>query len=125
MENILKTKNGLDENEELIIFKIDNYIPGLNIPIVEYVIFNENGKIQLNLSYCDETPIQYYIPVSINDNELYKYDSKSDFYNDGCDQYTSEYGTYMTLYDRKNEYNNNNLSLCEINCEYKGYNKET
>ena len=27
----------------------------------------------------------------------------------------------MTLYDRKNDYNLNNLSLCEVNCEFKGY----
>ena len=31
----------------------------------------------------------------------------------------------MTLYDRKNEYNKNNLSLCEVNCEFKDYNSKT
>ena len=124
-EKILKLGNGLDINEELIILKIDNYLPGFNIPIIEYVIFNKNGKIKLNLSYCDEVPIQYYIPVSINSSDIYKYDSKSDFYNDGCYPYTSQYKTDITLYDRKNEYNKNNLSLCEKNCELKGYNSET
>ena len=29
----------------------------------------------------------------------------------------------MTLYDRKNNFNNKFLSLCEKNCTYKGYNK--
>ena len=124
-EKVLKKANGIDETEELIIFKINNYIPGFNIPIIEYVIFNENGRKKLNLSYCDETPIQYYIPVSINESELYKYDATSIFYTEGCFQYTSEYGTDMTLYDRKNEYNNNNFSLCEVNCEFKGYNSTT
>ena len=28
----------------------------------------------------------------------------------------------MTLYDRKNEFNNNNMSLCESNCIFIGYN---
>ena len=124
-ENILKKENGLDEDEELIILKIDNYIEGLNIPIIEYVIFNKNGKKLLDLNYCEKTPISYYIPVLINQSDFYKYDSSGDFYNDGCNQYTSEYGTDMTLYDRKNEFNNNNYSLCETNCVYKSYNSES
>ena len=126
-ENILKKANGIDENEELIIFKIDNFFQGFNIPIIEYVLFNQNGNLKLNLSYCDETRVKYYIPLSlsINQNELYKYNSSSQFYNDGCYQYTSEYGTDMTLYDRKNDYNEKNLSLCEVNCLFKGYNSKT
>ena len=55
----------------------------------------------------------------INESELYKYDSSGGFYTDGCDQYTTEYGTDMTLYDRKNEYK------CEKNCEFNGYNSES
>ena len=31
----------------------------------------------------------------------------------------------MTIYDRKNDYNENHLSLCEANCTYKGYNSST
>ena len=34
-ENVLKNANGIDANEELLIFKIDNYFSGFNIPIVE------------------------------------------------------------------------------------------
>ena len=124
-ENILKEAHGIDQNEEIIIFKIDNNISGINIPIVEYTLFSKDGKNKLNLDYCDETPIQYYIPVKINESDLYKYDSSSDFYNDICYTYSSEDGTDMTLYDRKNEYNNNNLSLCENNCKFKGYNSQT
>ena len=119
-ENVLKNTNGIDANEELLIFKIDNYFSGFNIPIVEYVIFSENGKIKLNLDACNEIPIQYYLPVSISESELYKYNTSNDFYTDGCNQYKSEYGTDVTLYDRKNEFNKNNLSLCEVNCEFKG-----
>ena len=124
-ENVLKKENGLDENEELILLKIDNYIPGLKIPIIEYVIFDQKGNFQLNLSYCDNIPILFYTPVSINKNELYKYDSSSIYYKEECNQYTSEYGTDITLYDRKNDYNQNNLSLCEVNCQFKGYNTIT
>ena len=31
----------------------------------------------------------------------------------------------MTLFDRKNEYNNKNLSLCEYNCTFKNYDFNT
>ena len=31
----------------------------------------------------------------------------------------------MTIYDRKNNFNEKFLSLCEVNCEYKGYNDTT
>ena len=31
----------------------------------------------------------------------------------------------MTLYERKIQYNVNNMSLCENNCIYKGYNLTT
>ena len=77
------------------------------------------------MDFCKNDTIKYFIPVSINENESFKYDPKSNFYNNRCDKYTTENDTDMTLYDRKNEYNINNLSLCEFNCTFKGYNKNT
>ena len=64
------------------------------------------------------------IPVSINENELYKYDPNSQFYKDNCFPYTTEDGTDILLTDRKQEFANNNLSLCENNCNYTGYNED-
>ena len=52
----------------------------------------------------------------------YKYDPSSQFYNDKCNKYTKDGNVDITLFDRKNEYNNNNMSLCESSCTYKGYN---
>ena len=121
-ENILK--NDSDNNEILYTFRIDHKMEGYNIPIIEYVIFNENGTI-LNLDKCNNIYSQYFIPVSINEDNLFKYNTSSDYYNDECSQYKSENGTDMTIYDRKNDYNKNNLSLCEANCTFKGYNSST
>ena len=78
--------------------------------------------MNLNLSICNNMTIQYDIPLSINENEISKYDPSSDFYNDQCNKYSTNENIDMTLYDRKNEFNNNNLSLCESNCIFKGYN---
>ena len=36
----------------------------------------------------------------------------------------TENGTDITLTDRKNEYNENNMALCEVNCKYDGYNSK-
>ena len=103
----------------MIIYKIESKIKGFNIPIIEYVLFNKNGSVKLNLSLCDKMKVEYNIPVSINETELYKYDPSSDFYNNECNKYPSNSNIDLTLYDRKNEFNNNNLSLCESNCQFK------
>ena len=60
-----------------------------------------------------------------NDQELFKHDPSSDYYNDECSKYKTENGIDMTIYDRKNDYNINNLSLCEANCTFIGYNSST
>ena len=120
-EDLLRSKYNIHEYEEFIIFKIENMFEGFNIPIIEYEIYLRNGT-KANLDVCKENTISYYIPVAINESELFKYVPESDFYNDKCDKYTSDNNTDMTLYDRKNEYNVKNLSLCEINCTFIGYN---
>ena len=45
----------------------------------------------------------------------------SDYYQDKCTIYTSEYNTDLTSYDRKIIYNEKFLALCEKDCTYKGY----
>ena len=124
-EKILKKKYGLKDNETLIILKIDYKIPGLLIPIIGYEVFDSVNKSKLNLSYCEQSSINYNIPVSIDEDSLFKYDTNSDYYNDECNTYTTENGTDILLNDRKEEFSKNNMSLCENICEYNGYDLET
>ena len=125
--NILKQEYDIDEKEELIILKIEYYhnqdssIP----PVIEYDIFSPDGKIKLNLDYCSNMLISYFIPASIEEKDLFKYNITSDYYNDICFPYTTENGTDITLYDRKNEYINGDYILCEYNCTFKGYDNKT
>jgi len=123
-EELIRSTYNIND-EELIIYKIEYKVDVYNIPIIEYVLFNQNGSKLLNLSICDNLKVEYNIPVSINEKEVYKHDPSSDFYNDECTKYTAEGNVDMTLYDRKNEFNNQNLSLCESKCEFKGYNSST
>ena len=123
-EKILKTENGIDLKEELIIFKIEYLIHEFSIPIIDYKIFDKKGK-QLNLDCCSNVSIEFQIPVEINENEIYKYDPNSFYYNDKCYPVKTNNGTDLTIFDRKNEYNNNYMSLCQTDCNFKRYDKET
>ena len=123
-ENKLKRKYNIDTNESLIIFKIDDFINEIKIPIVEYEIYHPVTKEVLDLKICKDSPIDISYPVSINEDEIFKYDPNSNYYNDKCFPYTTENGTDITLNDRKHEYNDKNLSLCENNCAFIEYDKE-
>ena len=122
-ENKLKEMNILDKNDTLLIFKIDYFIR--KIPLVKYEIFHPITKNLLNLDLCSSIKVNISYRASIDEDNIFKYDPLNEFYNDICCSYTSESGTDMTLYDRKNEFNNNNLSLCSKDCEFKEYNSST
>ena len=116
-ENILKDTYNINNNETLIIFKMDYFIEGFLIPITEYVIFHPQTKQRLDLDYCNDISINIYIPVSIDEEYLYKYNPESEYYKE-CENDN-------LLIKRINEFNNNNLSLYEKNCLFKEYNKDT
>ena len=124
-EDRLKTIYGIDKNLSLIILKIDYFMTGLLIPVIGYEIYHPINKSQLDLKYCEDILVKINIPVSINEDSLYKYDPNSEYYNDECYSYTTENGTDIILNDRQNEFINNNLSLCEENCSYNGYFTDT
>ena len=123
-EKILKDKYNISKNETLIIFKIDYFINGLLIPIIGYEIYHPIYKYKLNLTYCEDSSINYNIPVNINEDEIYKYNPNSEYYNDECNTYTTENGTDILLNDRKDEFADKNMSLCENLCDYKGYDQK-
>ena len=120
-ENILKDKYDIDRNKSLLIFKIDYYMPGLSIPVIGYEVYHPDSKLKLDLSHCKDSLIDFDIPVSIDESNLFKYDPNSEYYVDECYTYTTENGTDILLNDRKEEFVDNNLSLCENKCEYIGY----
>ena len=124
-ENILKGHYGIDPNKSLIIFKIDYYMEGLSIPLIGYEVFHPDTKVQLELSHCKSSLIGFDIPVSINEKELFKHDPNSEYYTNECFPYTSENGTDILLNDRKEEFIERNLSLCENKCTYNGYNENS
>ena len=123
-ENKLREFYNISEDEPLLIFKIDVYEEGLLVPIIEYEVYRFKTKNKLDLSVCNNIKIDILVPVSIEEKDNYKYNLSSEYYNDICYTYTTENGTDMTIKDRKNEFNNNNMSLCESKCEYDGYDSD-
>ena len=87
---------------------------------VYYPLFGDN-LIKLNLTVCKDSKIEISIPVELTD-DIDKINPASEYYNDICYTYTSEDGTDISLLDRKNNFVNNNLTLCEEDCKFNGYN---
>ena len=123
-EKELRKHYKINDSIPLLIFKIDIYEEGFSIPTVQYEVYNSKTKEQLNLTFCDNTKIKIFYPASIN-GDIKKYNLSDDFYNNICSIYTTENGTDITLSDRQKEFNKNNMSLCETNCEYNGYDNDT
>ena len=125
-EDVLKSKyNLINKNLPLLIFKIDYFQPGSLIPIIGYEVYHPITKEKLDLTLCKDALINYNIPVSIDENNLIKYDPESQYYKDECYPSTTDNGTDILINDRQNEYNDNNMSICENNCTIKEYNNET
>ena len=118
-EKQLRKNNNLDNNT-LLMLKLDIFEKGLLIPIIEYEVYNSKTKEQIELNACKNIKINLSIPVTIDENNIFQYNSSHEYYNDICYPY-SKNNADIILKDRRDEYINNNLSLCEKDCEYNNY----
>ena len=124
-ENVLKNYYNISSNLSLLIFKIEKKNEGLLHPNIQYEVYHPITKEKLDLTICNKIKIIINYEVNINENELFKYDPNDDYYNDVCYKYSKDGGIDITLNDRKSEYLNNNMSLCENNCNFVTYNNLT
>ena len=123
----LKKSYNISYNESLYLIKIEIKIEGMKIPIIEYELYyplyNEQ-LITLNLTICKNEEIDILIPIKINDT-LDKHDPYSEYYNNFCSKSTTKSGSDIILKDRRNEFIDNNMTLCEENCRLISYNYTT
>ena len=124
-EKILKKEYNISENESLILLKQEFYENNYLTPNIVYKIFHPITHEVLNLDYCKNTTISLEIPAKLDENNLNIYNLSSEYYTDRCYPADSDKNTDITLDDRVKNFVNNKLSVCEINCEYQGYNKDT
>ena len=107
--------------------KIDVIEEGMKIPKIQYEVYtkyNRTNLLKLNLSYCNNTQIDISRPTKFTES-LDKLNISSDYYNDICYTATSDSGTDITLSDRKDEFINNNKTICQEKCIFAEYNDIT
>ena len=124
-ENILKNEYKISDNEFLIIFSIEMIEKDLLYHPIEYEVYSLSQNKALNLDYCNDVKIEIISPFKIDKNNLFKYNTSNEYYSDICYAYETEEGTDISLEDRRNEFIDNNMSLCEENCELNSYNNKT
>ena len=105
------------------IFQIENKLERYKIPIIEYKIFSEDQII--DSTECNNISVNHYLfiddyNIDINEYNIYLYNESSEYYKDECENYISENGTDMSLYTRRNNFNEK-YYLCESNCLFKGF----
>ena len=81
-----------------------------------------NNLVKLNLTSCKNSKISIFIPIKINE-PLDKLNSSSGYYNDICYTTTSDYGTDITLNDRKKDFIDQDRAICQEECQFSKYNE--
>ena len=139
-EKILKKKYGLSDEEELMIIKgdlLENLTDYLGTK-VEYVLFSVSLGAFLPMTDCDEQEATVSVTNPFNTQNLIMqfqskidavvsngydvFDSSSPFYNDICTPFTNENGNDVLLDERRSDYFNENINLCESGCTFESYN---
>ena len=123
-ENILKNEYNISINDSLYILQYIFEEEGMKIPKVEYEVYfplyENNTLAKLNLTLCKGMKIHITIPVKIY-VKIDRHNPKSNYYNNICYKTTSKSGTDISLKDRRNEFVENNMTLCEEKCELIDY----
>ena len=100
----------------------------MNVPITAYEVYyqKDGGKLEnMDLGICKDIKINKSVSINITGENIDKYNSSSGYYNDICYTCTSDNGTDITLSDRRDEYINNRLAICEDNCDFIAYDIST
>ena len=102
-EILLRKEYNISDNESLYIVKIDVIQKDMKIPKIGYNVYSKlfgEYLIKLNLIVCESNKIDILFPVEISES-LDKLNSSSEYYNDICYATTSNFGTDISLNDRK------------------------
>ena len=123
-ENLLREHYNISHEQLLYMKKIDLIQEGMRIPKIEYDIYCKLNGInmeKLNLSVCEKTKVVLFLPVDIKEN-LDELNSSSGYFNDICYTSSSDYGTDITLTDRKKEFIEKIKTVCQEECTFSEYN---
>ena len=135
-EDILRDAYNIDKNLSLLMVKMERLSNKSSDRNLQFEIYNPIDKTKLNLSVCDNVPVNVYVPLVISENlqGLYSelkdlgynlFDANSDFYQDICTPYKTSNGTDVLLSDRLEYFFNNGETQCQPNCEFSTYSVES
>ena len=135
-ESILKRVYNINENDSLIFVKSEEKSGIASQKNIKYEILEPYNKTKLNLSVCEESPINLIIPMDISEEtkQLYEqmkesgynmFDINDAFYQDICTPFDSENGTDILLSDRINYIYDNENTQCQPNCQFSYYSVES
>ena len=108
----------LNFNSHLVVFSTEIRVKGIKIPIIQYYIYDLDARMKLNLSEASNIEINVQIKVELDLAQIDKYNPLSEYYYDPCTKSESSDGFDLIINDRIDEYQKNNYSLCEKNCEF-------
>ena len=127
-EERLKKYYNISENESLYVLSLHikqiGYQKSFLVYEILYPINGNKNLVKLNLSLCSDIKINRTLKVDIK-GSIDRYNKNSPYYNDICYPSDSENGVDIPLSDKKEDYINNNLGICEDDCELISYNYET
>ena len=126
-------KLGLDK--PLIIIKMDINRKDNYPPQVEYMVINPDTHDKADLSACQDTKVDIYVPLGISQEDLKLIDYGNEqgynmidpndkFYNDICSRFNSESNTDVLISDRKSDFFINE-TFCEDGCDIGPVNTNT
>ena len=135
-EMILKKQYNINENDSLIFIKNEYKTNKASDKKVNFEVYEPYNKTKLNLSFCDDTPINLYIPIELSqeNKQIYEkmkeagydmFDINDPFYQDVCTPFDSANGTDILLSDRVDYIYNNDDTQCQPNCQFSQYSMES
>ena len=127
----LKLYYNISDNEKLYIFETHRVNKSETLFEI-YTKLNETNFQNINLSICEEIKIEPYIPIDMDIipiKNISNYDNfdeyVSSYYNDICFPVQSSSGADIPLGERQNQFIEMIDRLCDNNCKFVGYEKET
>ena len=127
-EKRLKQIYNIPQSNSLYVLRLDIRQIGYQESSLQYEIlypiYNYRNLVKLNLSICSDINLNRTIYANIKGN-IDRYNRNSPYYKDICYLSDSENGVDITLKDKKEDFINNNLGICEDECKLISYNYET
>ena len=135
-EDKLRSTNHLSEDISLIIVSLEKDTNISSQRNVQFEVYESLNKTRLDLSVCEDIPIDIYVPLVLSEEltDLYNelndlgynlFDINDKFYTDICTPYKSPNGADILLSDRINYLFNNDETQCQAGCKFSTYSIET